>query len=199
MIDLDQWRAHYAASTYAEQTAFYADIFRLYPQQKHHSIDHVAAAFDRYAPQTVVELGGWDGELAAQMLAKRPDIESWVNVEISRPAVQSTLEQMDPRYSAPELDDWYWTKEWSADLFLASHCIEHLTADDLDRTLRATSAKQLFLDAPLADGPTDWHGYLGTHILEVGWRGVDELCAGYGYRLAYREFHVTASAAAYER
>jgi hypothetical protein len=46
-------------------------------------------------------------------------------------------------------------------------------------------------DTPLDDEPPNWRGFTGTHILEVGWHGVDQLCAQHGYMLDWRVDHDT--------
>ena len=64
-------------------------------------------------------------------------------------------------------------------------------------TISATSARAIYLDAPLVDEPTDWTAYVGTHILEVGWDGVDTILNN--YRLAWRMQHDTGEARLYRR
>lgn len=189
-IDWNAWRAQYDQMTYLEHQDLYAEVHARYPEQCHYSVEHVARAIAATAPRTVIELGGWDGELAHTMLDQHPTIEQWTNIEICA-AARDSRPDPDPRYEAPELGDWYWTRQWACDLFVASHTIEHLTVDHLDLTIAATDAAALFLDAPLPAYPTDWRDCTGTHILPLNWDGVDELLAGHGYALSWATAHQT--------
>lgn len=192
-LDWDAWRNAYPTLTYAEQQAFHSDLYAQHPNQRHYNERLVAAAIKRVQPTTVIELGGWDGELAHAMLNQYPTIEEWTNVEVCREAARAG-DGINPRYHAPILNDWYWTHTWEADLFIASHTIEHLTAEHLDRTIAATKAQALFLDAPLQDEGLTWRGSTTTHILNIGWRDVTQLCARHGYQLATATTHDTGPA-----
>jgi hypothetical protein len=190
-LDWDQWRNAYPALTYADQQAFHTLIYEQHPVQRHYDHTLVGRAIEDIEPRTVVELGGWDGELAHTMLDQHPTIQRWTNIELCREAAQAG-EGRHPRYQAPTLNGWYWSQgPWHCDLFVASHVIEHLTITHLNETLAATHAQALFLDAPLENKSLNWQGFTGTHILECGWIGVDRLCDRHGYQLAWAEDHDT--------
>jgi hypothetical protein len=189
--DWDAWRNAYPDLTYAEQQAFHTGIYEQYPVQRHYDPDLVATAIKDTMPHTVVELGGWDGELAKQMLDRYPFIEWWINVEICKEASKAG-EGRHPRYTAADLNDWYWEYgPWEADLFIASHTIEHLSYPHLRQVIEATDAQALFLDAPLEDHALNWRGFTGTHILPVGWTQITKLLNTHGYHLAWAEDHKT--------
>jgi hypothetical protein len=190
-LDWDAWRNAYHGLTYADQQAFHSAIYQQHPEQRHYDPVYVARAIEQVQPRSVVELGGWDGELAHTMLDQYPTINAWVNVEICKEASDAGIGR-HPRYLAPSLTNFYWNRgPWTCDLFVASHVIEHLTIQHLNETLAATHARALFLDAPLHNKSTDWRGFTGTHILECGWIGVDRLCDRHGYTLAWAEDHET--------
>jgi hypothetical protein len=189
-LDWDAWRQAYPDLTYAQQQDFHSLLYAEYPEQRHFSTEHVAKAIAHTQPAMVVELGGWDGELAHAMLDQYPDIGHWINVEICREAAAAGAHK-HPRYYAPRLNDWYWSRKWITDLFVASHTIEHLTVAHLEKTIHATHAKALYLDAPLGDKATPWQGSTTTHTLHTGWIGVTQICGRYGYTLAWAEDHTT--------
>ena len=191
VIDWDAWRMAYPTMTYADHQAFYSEIYYQHPEQRHYSAAYAAKAIEQTTPRTIVELGGWDGELAQKMLSLYPGIEQWTNVEICREAAVSGIGR-HPKYEAPDLPDWYWKNgPWSCDLLVASHTIEHLSVHHLTQAVAATHAKALFFDAPLYDHPTNWTGYTASHILETGWTGVSDICSRYGYHLDWAENHAT--------
>lgn len=193
-FDCDAWRAAYPTASYADHQAALSAVWAEYPEQRHFDVALVSSAIAAWSPRRVVELGGWDGELASAMLDDHAAIASWRNVELCREAAASgagLLARHGARYDASELGDWYWSRRWSCDLFVASHVIEHLSAEHLDLVLGATDARALFMDAPLADGPTDWAGVSAMHALEFGWTGVTAMCRRHGYALAWEREHAT--------
>lgn len=195
-LDWDAWRNAYPTLTYAEQQDFHSAIYAQYPEQRHYSERHCRRAINSIPrARRIVELGGWDGALARAMLDRHASIQQWVNVELCREAAAAGRGLgYEPRYSAPELNGFYWDWDhgpWHCDLFVASHTIEHLTSLDLAKVLASTRARALYFDAPLYDKPVGWQGFTGTHILETGWTGVTALCREHGYTLAWAEDHKT--------
>jgi hypothetical protein len=194
-LDWDAYRKNYPQLSYRAQQAFHSEIYAQYPEQKHYSSEHVARAIEDTLPTSVFELGGWDGELAAEMLDRYPTIHSWTNYEICKEAAQAG-DQRHPKYYAANLTDFYWEygkhgKGWRCDLFVASHTIEHISANDLDKTVNATDAKAFFFDAPLLDWPINWMGSTTSHVLEIGWLEVHNLMRYRGYEPAWQEDHET--------
>ena len=181
-IDWNAWRASYDSATFAEQQAFYDRVYCEFPEQDRASVLVLGKLLEYIdAPVTVLELGGWTGALAAETLARHPAIVWWTNYEISRAAASESV-CGDERYSAVALEEWYWAQEHEGDLFVASHVLEHLSVLDVLATFAATRTRYMYLQAPLREEPTDWHGYHGSHILQVGWAALREALAEHGYR-----------------
>jgi hypothetical protein len=116
-------------------------------------------------PKHVVELGGWDGSLAAAMLAEFDFIESWVNMDIA-PDVPQVCD--DHRYDRTVLSNWPWMRDVTADALIASHVFEHMRIHQIEQLLRRWRVDSVFIDSPLTRDPQSWDGYFGSHILEVG-------------------------------
>lgn len=178
----DDWRSRYQTLTVADHQAAYDDAFDADRDQRRFDADTLRRLLDRIGePVSVIELGGWDGELAKTVLAStNGQVKRWRNYEISPKAVEATVCD-DRRYQAYAENRFYWDARRRADLFVASHVIEHLSLADVRRTLDATSCRYVFLQAPLEPGPTDWRGYDGGHVLEVGWDGLDHELAARGF------------------
>ena len=81
------------------------------------------------------------------------------------------------------MEDWYWTSHHFCDLFVASHVLEHLKFDDVRKVFDSTHARWLYLQSPLGQEATDWSNYRGSHILEVGWRELEEDLEQRGFAL----------------
>jgi hypothetical protein len=190
-LDWDAYRNAYHTLTYEQHQDFHSAIYEQYPEQRHYDHAQAVRAIETIRPTTVVELGGWDGELASAMLTHDPDIKQWTNIELCREAAAKGYARY-PRYHAPILDGWYWDHgPWHADLFVASHTIEHLNAYHLDRTIAATRADAFYFDAPLEDHPLSWAGSTTSHILGMGWTGIHNLMHQYGYTILYQQDHDT--------
>ena len=178
-IDWDEWRREHANLTFADQQAFYSRVAEHYPHQQ--SFDAVAAhdVFD-FIPEErldVVELGGWDGALAAIMLS-RSDISRWTNYDL----VEVPQVCRHANYRLELLRDYLWNQEpVRGDVFVACHTIEHLTARELELLFSVLLVPYVYLQSPLKFEPVDWAGYPGSHILEIGWNGVAELLQVCGF------------------
>lgn len=190
LLDCDEFRRNYDDWSVADHKAFYKQVWDSNPRQSHHALDIAELVFEMYAPETVVEIGGWDGELAVRILERYQSCKKWTNVEICEQAVN--YGRVHPRYKATSPDTWFWDEKWTADMLVASHCIEHLTSEHLEKMVQAVDVRWLYFDAPLDNEPTSWWGTSTTHILEVGWDGVTDICKRNGYVLTWASPHATS-------
>lgn len=180
-VSWDTWRESYDEWGIGRQRRFYDEVFGVHRDQERFDVRRLGWLLDVIAgPVSVVELGGWDGGFARAMLAAHQDITSWENHEVSAAAVAGSVCD-DVRYRAVALDDWYWQSAHTADVFVASHVLEHLRWDDVRRTFDATTCEWMFLQVPVGSGPTEWRGYHGSHILEVGWSTIIPELEGRGF------------------
>lgn len=187
--DFDAWRERYDEMTYRDQMEFYDQVEIEHPCQKSFSV----AAHNRFfwyvtrgnGRLSIIEFGGWKGELAKSMLSSWSSIKKWRNFEICHRAAHHPVCK-SPRYSAFVPSSWVWELgHASADAVIASHFIEHIKQKQLDALvgrLSVVSVRYLALQAPLpvVDDP-DWSGYHGSHILEIGWEKVIAMLAKHGY------------------
>lgn len=164
-IDWNAWRRDYDKMTFEQHQEFNAKVVRLHPVQRQWDGEAVQAFLAERGPRSVVELGGWDGSLAAQMLAEFPLIESWVNLDIA-PDVPQVCS--DPRYERIVLSSWPWLRSVTADALIASHVFEHMRVHEIEQLLTRWDVAAVFIDSPIATTPSSWQGYHGSHIIEVG-------------------------------
>lgn len=180
-IDYDAWRARYDSLSFAEQQAIYDQIGHISPEQPHVDVDAANHAFRDV--RSVVEIGGWRGELAEALLPLHRRVDSWVNFEVCGWAVGEGNRCGDARYAGVELDDWPWNTDLpAADLFVASHVVEHMRFRDF--TLLAEQFPKfgrVHIRAPLPlIGRPCWDSYPGTHILEAGWEELHDFLGSLG-------------------
>ena len=114
--------------SFDDQQRFYRLVADLYPVQQ--SFDPLLAtnAFDAIhgADLNVVELGGWDGKLAQNML-HRTDVATWTNYDL----VEVPTACSQPGYQMVVLEDYLWTNPIRGDVFVATHMIEHIRFREL--------------------------------------------------------------------
>lgn len=177
IADFDAWRERYDEMTYRDMRDFYNLVEIDHPLQQAYDVGTFSRFLDRaivsIGPVSVLEMGGWKGELAQEMLTK-PGVIGWYNLEICENAAQKSVFS-SPRYEVVVPDDFAWnTTLPPADVLVASHFIEHIRLWELVALVCNLPGKVRFigLQAPIQETETDWTGYHGTHILEVGWRDV---------------------------
>lgn len=187
LLSFDAWRAAYHDLTDEEQRAYNDCIGAMYPDQNHADRQAVRAFLGTVPPEVdVVEVGGWTGQLAADMLKLFPGVKSWTNIETSGVAAQHQA-CGSRRYRLEQPERWYWWHQddltYEGDVLIACHVLEHFPADDVADILRCfPDARWLHVEAPLPDGmPPNWDGYTGTHILELSWQGLEALLAEDGW------------------
>jgi hypothetical protein len=185
--EFNDWRTAYDQMPFTAQQAYYDEVGPEFPEQAHYDLASALNALS-YAT-TVTEVGGWRGDLARDTLAARADITSWRNYDICGWALAHS-KFASPRYERILLTEWPWDTDLQAtDAFVATHVIEHIRFAQLSELARQFPKYRIVhLEAPIAEDSVDerWEDYIGTHILEVGWRQVERLLEGLGFATSAR-------------
>ena len=170
VADFDAWRERYDEMTYQEMKDFYNRVEMEHPLQQAYNaeafgrfLDHV---LERDFPITVLEIGGWKGELAQIMLDKSDydppifAIEKWYNYEICRNAIEKSV-LSDQRYKPVIPDNFVWNIDLpKADVLIASHFVEHIKWWELVALIHnlPETIRFIGLQAPLGELEMDWAG-----------------------------------------
>jgi hypothetical protein len=190
VIDWAGYRAAYSTLSWADVARFHDDVWAAFPTQQQHSQAAVEAFFAGRQPVRVVEVGGWRGEAAARVLAAHPEIRSWDNFEVCRPAAESPA-TADPRYRGIHPDRWVWELDPRRyDVAVLSHVIEHMRGRQVAALvgwLSDCGVRRMYVEAPLNDKPRTWNRSQTGHVLEIGWTDVVALFDAHGYAVAYRD------------
>lgn len=160
----DEYRAAYDTLTPAEHSEWYDRIAEEYPEQRYYSPWLVRPL----ASGRVVEVGGWRGELARDVLFGA-SVESWTNYEICRWAAMSPV-CLDPKYvSVWDPIRFAWEHdEFSGDLLVLSHVLEHLSVRHAEALIGVFPRfGRVYVDAPLLGDV--WRGSTTTHVLPWSW------------------------------
>ena len=192
----DNYRAKYVKMAFAEHQQVYNTIERIYPEQRCYDREAVVTFLEKLITHGVIpfvlELGGWKGELARDMLEQWKDmrvISGWYNVEICREAVAKTICH-DSRYTCNTLDGFFWDVKpgWvqMCNTLVLSHVVEHMRLQDFAATITHCADRKIdyvYLDIPhiTADSRKAWQGWTNTHVLEGGWDDIEAILVQNGY------------------
>lgn len=189
-----EWRLQRDGLSYSEHVAFYDAIYDLYPNQHYCDLTE-ARRFAEQLPKgsRILELGGWKGEVAAELLKTCPRIVHWHNIELSTKAVRAGL--IHPRYTADVGDDFIWNSSDlpAANVLFAAYVLEHLKAEEIGVLLKhLPQVTEVYVESPLPPEGTGltWYGSQSTNILEIGWQELELLFHRFGFEVVRRQNHV---------
>jgi 2-polyprenyl-3-methyl-5-hydroxy-6-metoxy-1,4-benzoquinol methylase len=132
----------------------------------------------------VVEIGCNEGQLAKRMLSIFDNIQMWNGYDFKEPIKRTAV--MNSRYCPIILDDWFHeTKLPEFDVFVASHVLEHLSEDQVVKTLNHGKAKYMLLEVPLNEDGKTWETWACTHVLKWGLKHFREWFEFNSYEIFY--------------
>lgn len=180
------WRDNYDNMDCSQQKKFHIKIETILPNQNRFDFQRTFNFFAMIGKYVdVFEFGGFKGHLAKRILPVFDMIKSWDNYEICPVCVEKSVCE-DKRYKCIVMDDFVWNCDLKKkyDVFYASHSMEHIKFEEFKNLIDNVGAKYVYLDIPIDDDVVNknWFGYGGTHILEVGWKQIDEFMSLYYYK-----------------
>lgn len=191
IVRYDEWREKYDEMSYDDMQEFYNFVAIDYPEQNSWSARDVVPFFKGISEESlsVLELGGWKGELANTILKmKWLNITAWSNFEIA-PWLHGQEVCKDERYILFVPCSFFWNLPIENDynVFVASHVIEHLSRMHLlqlmEKLKELDKLKYIYIQAPLPlDKGKKWERYRGAHKLDMGWLEVYLLLRSYGWK-----------------
>lgn len=177
MGKFDHFREVFPSLSFNDLKKQHEEWYREYPGQTRVSKQFFINCF-KYVVKTlkrsnlnVVELGGYEGELALQILKFYPEMQ-WLNIEIISHRMKKGLENY--QYKEHVLSDQLWNENLDLrkyDVFVSSHTLEHLSDVQVERLfhyLGANNLKYLILQVPIKVNGQTWQGYGGAHVLRMG-------------------------------
>lgn len=141
-------------------------------------------------PKNVLEVGGWKGELANDVLKTNHFIQKWHNVEFTTIAVDESV-PTDSRYHPIEPSQFRWWEknepgmqlDGGYDVLVLSHVIEHFKLHDIAAMMARIHVKYIYIDAPLELDwiKKGWKDYNGGHVINGTFEAVDNIMKECGY------------------
>lgn len=183
----DEWRKHYKEYSNGGISKIYDDCFKRDPSHLACSNRAVRVFLNQFKGENrIFEVGGRSGILAKTALEFTPEIKEWVNVDISKAAIDSTVVK-DERYRGVWAENFRWwrTMPITGGLLLLIHVIEHLSDEDALELISKIplDVNGIHVQAPIAlKGPSNWDGFNGAHILSMGWIELNDAFEKIGFR-----------------
>lgn len=196
----DKWRKNYSRMTYDDQRKYYNTILNLTCDQRQYTIEYIEKPFNNMLKDKelkIIELGGYQGELAHRILRKYSNIVAWDNFEITDRARTNSVCN-DGRYRPIITNEFLWDIGYVAleekyNVFLSSHTIEHISTADfkklVDTVIRHCDYCILEIPMPynVPKNDLNWKGFDGTHILDIPWEEILEIL----YRAGFTQFELS--------
>lgn len=186
-VDINAWRNGYRSGllTFEEQSYICAKWVQMYPSQDHSNDAFVTDSIKLYSgdgPKRVVEFGGYEGHLYTRV-APHVDIQEWTSMEICAHNVIAGAP-----FREHVLTDFVFNEKPNIegyDVFVTCHALEHLTGEDIQKTLAffASGKIPLFiLEAQYGQRGYTWDGVGGaSHISEIDGNDTISIMTDLGY------------------
>lgn len=183
----DRWRDYYDLLTWQDQIEFYDEVARRWPRQNHYPLGWfktvVGYLSGKLETFSVFEVGGWQGHMAAELLAEY-DIIEWVNYEVCQWAVDNSV-CSDSRYLSMVPGDFPWNVALpELKVFITSHTLEHIKSEEVNKLFANLPDSFRFMAhalPPNISADSDWADYGGSHILDCGIDEIDKFAIDAGF------------------
>jgi hypothetical protein len=188
----NEWRENYEHKTYQDHLAIHRWLLDQYPDQNHSGplAGMIVKDLEGQTKSTrVLELGGWNGQLAKDVLKDISSIEEWDNYEIC-PDIEEVTVCEDQRYHVEVLPDFIWDLTLDLtkyDIFIASHVIEHMSFAQFKRLMdEIHHIPVLFFNIPFPTKYGSWKNSSSLHVLEANEDEITNYIFTKGYKLTRR-------------
>lgn len=178
--ECDDWRAQYDEYDFETMKQYYNNLFKRFPTQRRFNYPWFVKQFESLKRKElcVIEFGGYDGELARNILTAYPNIKTWSNWDFTENHLP--ISEKDAYYyhiSEAYIWDDFDPRQNKTHVFVSAHTIEHISNEHFDLLYKNVISKcnYALLEIPIPDSlKPNWEGYAGTHILDMHWVDICE-------------------------
>lgn len=169
--DWNKFRKEYNDVSFKDMSILYESLCKNGKDQKCYHSNVYEKVFSIFKGNSkVIELGCYKGYLANEMLNKFPNIKSWIGYDIAKLAIKNTIVK-DKRYKSYHLKKWFDEIDLDFfDIFISSHTIEHLSWEQVKKTLSKVidKCKYVVLEIPIPEKGKNWINFNSPHVLTKG-------------------------------
>jgi hypothetical protein len=178
VLHFDMYRKSYSSFNFNDKIKMAHKWLMRYPEQAHYTYDPINYWLENIVenPASVLEIGGWRGDLAEEALSSFKNIKLWHNYDLLK--LGNFQKCNDSRYKLISLDDYLWNQSlnYEYNSLIATHMIEHICWSELFKLIRWIPAgiSTVLFEAPLpaSDNNINWKGDHSSHVLEKGWEQI---------------------------
>lgn len=179
--DFNNFKKNYEKYTFEDKVKINKKIGEMFPEQSNWCSKSLIDFFSLLSNNLkVCEIGCWDGALAETIINfQNEKIKSWNGYDIPG----STKKYDDSsKITLNILEDYLWKMDKiDCDVFVASHTLEHLNIEELDKLLEFLSKNNvdyIYSDTPILE---NWKDTWNTHVLQINKERFDNLFRKHGY------------------
>ena len=169
----DDYRLEYPTMNHTRKQECNRYFYETWPIQNTFMFDYdfILDSLATANPESVVELGGYEGQLALESFTRVKTLTHWINLELIPHRQVQGLEKYWYRETVLENQVWLTSHKLDCDMFVATHMLEHLSNMEctlLLEWLLQQNVKWLLLVVPTTPKGRLWTGYMGAHVLTYG-------------------------------
>jgi hypothetical protein len=189
----DRYRKKYDSLTFGYKLRKAGKWLSQYPEQAHFDIIPVRYWLENVVPRpaSILEIGGWRGDLAENVLSSFEYINLWHNYDLI--LNNSYQKCADKRYKLITLYDdlWHLSLKDEYNSLIATHMIEHINWKEFTDLAKwvPSGIETILFESPLPDSDENfsWKGDFSSHVLEKGWEQVINEMKKHGFSVIYSE------------
>jgi hypothetical protein len=193
IFQLDRYRNQYNSFSFEYKIKMANKWLKHYSEQAHFDIIPIKNWLENIVtrPISMLEIGGWRGDLAEIALSSYDYIKLWHNYDL---IIDNNSQKChDKRYKLITMDDdlWHLSLKYEYNALIATHMIEHIKwkeFTELTKWIPACIHTVLF-ESPLPASAENinWMGDYSSHVLEKGWKQVIAKMKNHGFLVEYSE------------
>jgi len=194
-VSFDLWRKHYRQLTFRQQVDIYNAWALRYPNQgSHYCLPAVLKAIEEVKQKLnknvlrIIELGGYQGELAFDVLTCYPNF-IYVNYDFCSIAIQRTKPKLKGyKFWNVRLKKPFWQIPIQKyDLFITSHTLEHMINEEVFKILNHIKQTPfIYVQMPIRH--IGYDGVGAGHICSLSWLQIEKHLNSLGYKNVEMEY-----------
>lgn len=195
--DFDWFRRVYPTMTFEELKRLYGIWYVKYPEQRYYNIiwftECIRDAMLELGRNDlkIVEIGGYNGELALEMFRIFNKIE-WLNIEVIGHNQLKELQNYNYKEQVLSKQIWDENPDISKyDFFITSDTIEHFPDNEVINIFEYISSskiKYLSMKIQIIDNGQVWDGQAAAHLINMGTEKAKSILSDLNYELIRDDF-----------